>query len=124
MKNRGGLPYLGALAVFAVLLFGLFIARNTGGGLQVEVSRQTVTPQEAETEPVETEPVFPINLNTADLPQLEALPGIGPVLAERILQYREEVGGFSGTEELLQVEGIGEKRLEDILDYIMVEGQE
>ena len=51
-----------------------------------------------------------------------ALPGIGEVLAERILNFREEHGNFSSVDELLNVEGIGKKRLEEILDLITVGG--
>ena len=51
-----------------------------------------------------------------------ALPGIGEVLAERIVAYREENGNFSSPEELLNVEGVGKKRLEEILDLITIGG--
>lgn len=59
-------------------------------------------------------PGGPINLNTATRTQLEALPGIGPVLAARILEAREKVGLFTKPEDLLSVPGIGAKRLEMI----------
>jgi competence protein ComEA len=55
-----------------------------------------------------------INLNTATLDQLETLPGIGPALGQRILDYRQEHGPFRSVDELLNVSGIGEKRLADI----------
>ena len=51
----------------------------------------------------------PINLNSATVPQLEALPGIGKATAERIVEYREKNGGFKKIEELMNVRGIGEK---------------
>ena len=53
-----------------------------------------------------------ININTADAKQLQELPGIGPVLAERIIQYRMENGYFSRPEDLKRVSGIGEKTFE------------
>jgi len=51
----------------------------------------------------------PINLNTATVAQLEALPGIGKSTAERILEYRQKNGGFKKVEDLMNVRGIGEK---------------
>ena len=51
----------------------------------------------------------PVNLNSATVPQLEALPGIGRATAERIVEYREKNGGFKKIEELMNVRGIGEK---------------
>lgn len=53
----------------------------------------------------------PVNLNTADLGALDSLPGVGPVLAQRILDWRTEHGRFSSIEELSEVSGIGDKLL-------------
>jgi competence protein ComEA len=50
-----------------------------------------------------------LNLNTATLAQLEALPGVGPTLAARILEHRQKNGPFKKVEELMNVQGIGEK---------------
>ena len=54
--------------------------------------------------------------------ELSALPGIGEKLAERIIACREESGGFSRVEDILNVEGIGKKRFEDIVNLITVGG--
>lgn len=59
-----------------------------------------------------------LNINTANAQQLEGLPGIGPSLAERIIKYRQENGKFNSVDELLNVSGIGEKKLEEIRELI------
>jgi competence protein ComEA len=51
----------------------------------------------------------PLNLNSASVAQLEALPGIGKSTAERIVEYRQKNGGFKKAEDLMNVRGIGEK---------------
>lgn len=80
------------------------------------------SPQQAETPPSKPtlDPLRPISLNTADAQTLELLPGVGPVLAKRIIAYRNEIGGFRSVDDLLDVKGIGEKTLEKIRPYVAV----
>ena len=61
-----------------------------------------------------------MDLNKATAGELERLPGIGPVLAQRIVTYREECGVFFSVEELTEVPGIGEKTLDSLRDYVSV----
>jgi competence protein ComEA len=61
-----------------------------------------------------------VNINTATLDQLETLPGIGEVLAQRIVDYREEHGPFGSAEDLLDVSGIGDATLADLKPHITV----
>lgn len=61
-----------------------------------------------------------VHINRAAAPELEALPGVGPVLAERIVVYREDNGPFDEVEDLLDVPGIGESKLASIRDLIRV----
>lgn len=61
-----------------------------------------------------------VNLNTASVSQLEALPGIGEVLAQRIFDYRTQHGPFRNVRDLLKVEGIGQKKFDSIKDHVTV----
>jgi len=61
-----------------------------------------------------------INLNAATLEELDTLPGIGPVLAQRIIDYREAHKGFTSVSELQEVSGIGPKKFADIKDKVTV----
>lgn len=61
-----------------------------------------------------------VNINTAKQTELETLPGIGPTIALRIIEYREENGKFTNIEELKEVEGIGEAKWEQIKDFIEI----
>ena len=61
-----------------------------------------------------------INLNTATLEQLDTLPGIGPAIAQRIIDYRESSGGFISIEEITLVSGIGEATFAKIKDLVTV----
>ncbi|WP_412749023.1 helix-hairpin-helix domain-containing protein [Krasilnikovia sp. M28-CT-15] len=65
-------------------------------------------------------PPGPINLNTATLAELDSLPGVGPVLAQRILDARQARGGFAAVGDLRQVDGIGESRYEQLKDLVTV----
>jgi competence protein ComEA len=65
-------------------------------------------------------PRVPINLNTATLEQLDTLDGVGPGIAQRILDYRQQHGGFRRVEELGEVPGIGDKRLATLTPLVTV----
>ena len=115
--------------LFCTFTLGFFLGRNQKhDAITVCVSRELTTKpsMEPETIPPVTEEAFvisfPIFINQAGKEEIMALPGIGEVLAERIIAFRDEHGGFSSPEELLNVEGLGKKRLEEIIDLITLGG--
>lgn len=128
MKNKVSVLLAAVTVLFVGFTLGLFVGRNSGSGtvtLAVPAQMQTA-PTAAATAASETVPEetvsFPVNINTADADTLAALPGIGRVLAERIVAYRRQNGSFRAIEEITNVEGIGEKKAEAILELITVGG--
>ena len=75
------------------------------------------------TAPIETVQ-WQVNINTATVEELTHLPGVGEVLAERIVAYREAHGAFRTAEELLEVDGIGESKFADMKDRIVLKEAE
>lgn len=63
-------------------------------------------------------PPTPVSLNTATADQLDTLPGVGPVLAQHIVDYRTQHGGFRSVDELREVNGIGERRFSDLRNLV------
>ena len=114
-KTEFGLLLLSAL--FLCLMVGILYRtgeRGDTGGYTISVQAENRGP--------EAEEVSLLNINTATAEQLDTLPGIGPVLAERIVAYREENGPFASVEELKQVNGIGDATLEEFRNEITLEG--
>lgn len=63
-------------------------------------------------------PPAPLSLNTATVDQFDTLPGVGPVLAQHIIDYRAQHGGFRSVDELREVNGIGERRFADLRNLV------
>jgi competence protein ComEA len=61
-----------------------------------------------------------VNINTAGQSDLERLPGIGPSLAKKIMEFRQKNGNFKTTNDLMAVQGIGEKKFEQLKNLITV----
>jgi competence protein ComEA len=104
-------------------LTGLNLARFVGDGEQVLVGIPAPAdgaPTGAGGQPAGASTGGLVNLNTATLDQLDTLPGIGPTLAERILQWRQQHGRFSSVDELQEVSGIGPRKFEQLVDLATV----
>ena len=122
MKNKLLTVLLILTALFAGLTLGLYLGRNPAGG-SVIVSIPTQTQAVAAVpERTLSSAAVPVNINTADIAELAGLPGIGEVLAQRIVDYRTIHGRFTAVEQLTNVEGIGEGKLEAILEQITIGG--
>ena len=117
--------------VFSGFIGGFLFGRTYNTG-DIQLSGQ-VSPADPEpTEATEATPLNDnntpgvsggkININIASVDELTALPGIGSTLAQRIVAYRNENGPFRNVDELLEVSGIGEKKLESIRQYIITGG--
>ncbi len=74
--------------------------------------------------PTSSKTDYPVNINTADLATLDLLPGIGPVIAKKIIDYRTTHGFFRKASDLLNVSGIGEKKLQRLKGLVTVAGGE
>ena len=97
---------LTVLFVLAMALTWLLTPRQVRGGYDISA----VPPA-----------LLKVNINTAGAEELDGLPGIGPVLAQRIVDEREANGPYTGAEDLTRVEGIGQAIVESIQDHIITE---
>lgn len=127
-RIRDALAAAGASSQADVQALNLAAFLEDGQRLTVPAIAPTLKPGQ----PAATAPAAPlveqpaqasllININTASQAELELLPGIGPVMAARVIEYRDENGGFEKIEDLLDVSGIGPATFERIKNLITVE---
>jgi competence protein ComEA len=116
--NEGIYPITGNASIADVLGKAGGVAQNAESTwLKIYVPSIGESPFEQHQEPSQDDR---ININTASAEELDTLPGIGPVKAQAIIDYRSENGPFHTVDELLDVNGIGPKTLEDIRDKVKV----
>ncbi|MCX7994645.1 MAG: helix-hairpin-helix domain-containing protein [candidate division WOR-3 bacterium] len=96
------------ILIFLILIFSLINISNYLESRSNSRYYQLIIKEEAKQ----------ISINSASLEEIELLPGIGPALARRIIEYRERNGGFKEISEIKKVKGIGEKLFEKIRPYI------
>ena len=129
--KKGGTTVLILLTIaFIAFTAGFFFGRNMNSSV---VSRMPTAQAPVNTDTTENmehvQVITPteqssrkVNINTATVSELDLLPGIGPVLAQRIVDYRDANGHFTSIADLCLVEGIGSEKLMNLIELITVEG--
>lgn len=112
-----------ALSAAFILFFAGWFARGRLDGGYYSVSVQNLLPNEVTPSPSPTGAFLPeerVDLNTAALDDLTGLPGLGPVRAQAILDYRAAHGNFVRIEDVMRVKGIGESIFQQLEPYLTV----
>lgn len=111
-------PYLVVVLLLITFTVGVFVGRATAyGNVSITVERE-----QSDNMNNEDTAGFKLNINTATADELQQIPGLGPALAQRIVDYRNEYGQFASTDDLLNVSGIGNEKLSTIVPYLTVGG--
>ena len=122
MKKGGTILLLCLTTTFVAFVIGMLVGRNIQSApVSIELATHPTSAKEQTTNGIIVNAKGLININTASEGILDTLPGIGPVLARRIVEYREEHGPFRDITDLTLVEGIGPEKIITILDLITVE---
>ncbi len=122
--KKSGIWILAAITLaFVAFTAGFFLGNNYDRS-PVQLSTKPFSASAGSTAgttaPTQSTTAGKVNINTAEAEQLQTLPGIGPVLAQRIIDHRMTYGYFNVVEDIANVEGIGQKRMEELKDFITV----
>lgn len=127
MKKQIGRWVFGFIFLIAVFMLGYFFGSSRPASTASLIIQEV--PAEKETLPVHQwlpshyGPAYRLDLNSATAEELQKLPGVGEILAQRILEYRKSIVAFRSTEELLEVEGISENLFNEIRHMTKVGGE-
>ena len=125
MKKKANIAFFTAFLCFVCLVLGVVIGRRTSSTEVLlnnnEIVAATLEPNQLNSS-TDLETIGKIDINTASVILLQSLPNIGETLAKRIVEYREDNGPYLVFEDLLNVKGIGQSRLDEIRQYITVGG--
>ena len=108
--------------LFVVFIIGIFVGGHLGASVPI-ADISPLMPTELPLTEIDDEYAVVngrININTADADVLSLLPGVSYNMATKIIEYRSSIGKFEHIDQLLKVDGFGEKRLENISNYISV----
>lgn len=123
MKKGSTFLMIGLTLAFLGFVAGMLVGRSINqNNVTIQSPSTTSAAPQADTLAAPTTVSDLININTAPIELLDTLPGIGPVLAQRIVDYRQTNGDFKNISELSNVEGIGNEKLLAIYDMITVGG--
>ena len=119
--QKGIVRAAAALVLPASIVAAVFLAAMAGSvSAQAAGARRAGAAAKSAAAAESGEKAAPVDINTADVEKLTGLPGVGPAIAQRIVDYRKEHGSFKSVDELLSVRGIGERSLARLRDRVTV----
>ena len=120
-KLKQYLVFPAVIIVVGLYIIGLTLIQNRDTKPSKNFDSSYIPTPTAVVEVETAENIIPININTATEAEFCKLEGIGPVLAKRIVEKRDELGGFTGIYQISEIEGIGQKTYYGIKGYLVLE---